>query len=174
MKKKRIIALVLAAVTVIALGVTVFAYDSSVDPIVSLSYLNEIFKPLVLRELETKIDTKVSAAVQGISQGTTPSQPQQQDEEQSSGYVVVQMTKDDELYATDACDIMLRSGQASCIAPDPKQGIADYTDATEILNGQPLTKNHMCLIPRGDGRGVIAESDTVYIMVRGAFTVVEH
>jgi hypothetical protein len=67
---------------------------------------------------------------------------------------------------------MLRSGSAVCVAPDTLQGLADYTDATEILLGQPLTKNHMCMIPRGDGRGILITSEIAYIMVRGAYTVV--
>ena len=180
MKKKAIISAVLALTLVLGLGVAVLAYDSSEDPIISLSYLTDIFKPLVLRELETKIDTKIAEAVKNIpaSQPTEPSvpSPSQPDdgEEAQTGYTVIELNKDDELYASDACDIMLRSGKASCIAPDPKQGIADYTDATEILNGQPLVKNHMCLIPRGDGRGVIAESESVFIMVRGEYIVVRH
>ena len=48
------------------------------------------------------------------------------------------------------------------------------TDASEIYNGYSLTKNHLCLIPRGDGRGVVATSDSVYIMVRGDYTIVEN
>ena len=77
------------------------------------------------------------------------------------------------MYADGACDIMLRAGKATCIAPDPTQGLADYTDASEIYNGQELTKNHMCLIPRGDGRGIRAASESVFIMIRGEYTIVK-
>jgi len=47
------------------------------------------------------------------------------------------------------------------------------TTAAEIYNAQALTKNHMCLIPRGDGRGVRATSESVFIMIRGDYTIVE-
>ena len=172
MKKKSIIAIIAAAAIVIGLGVSVFAYDSSTDPIVSLSYLTDIFKPMMTREFETKIDSKVSEAVSKLG-GSVPSSSETPSSS-DSGYVVVELGKDDELYAEDACDIMLRSGSAVCIAPDEKQGIADYTDATEIMRNQSLVKNHMCLIPRGDGRGVRATSDSVYIMVRGSYIIVNH
>ena len=175
--KKKVIAIILVCVTLIVSGAAVLAYDSSSDPIVSLSYLTDVFKPQILNELSAEITSKVSEAVGKIAgNAQTPADNQQSSNEQpvQSGYTVIEMTAGDELYALDACDIMLRAGDAVCIAPDPKQGIADYTDATEILNGAALIKNHMCLIPRGDGRGVRAESASVYIMVRGNYTIVKH
>ena len=68
---------------------------------------------------------------------------------------------------------MLRAGTAVCIAPDAGQGLADITGGYEIYNGDYLTKNHMCLIPRADGRGIIAQSQSVFIMVRGDYYIVE-
>ena len=68
---------------------------------------------------------------------------------------------------------MGEAGNASCIAPDPSQGIADFT-GLEIYDGQPLTLNHMCLIPRGDGRGIVAQSESVFVMVRGEYTIVKN
>ena len=68
---------------------------------------------------------------------------------------------------------MLRAGSAYCVAPDASQGIADYTAGAEIYNYQYLTKNHMCLIPRGDGRGIVADSESVFVMVKGEYTIVE-
>ena len=176
MKKKSIIALIVAAALLLGLGVTVFAYDSSEDPIVSLSYLTDIFKPLILRELDNKVDAKVAEAVKNLNVNPTAQQPETPPAQttEPTGYVVVEMTVGDALYASDACDIMLRAGNAVCIAPDANQGIADYTDATEIMNGESLVKNHMCLIPRGDGRGVLATSESVFIMVRGNYTIVNH
>ena len=56
------------------------------------------------------------------------------------GYEVVELKYGDCLFANAACDIMLRSGSAFCIAPDATQGISDYTAGVEILNKEPLTK----------------------------------
>ena len=161
MNKKKIIMIAAAAVLLMALAITVIAYDSSEDPLVSFSYLTTVFKPQIMSEVDTKINAKVGSA--------SSSQPAASS---SSSYEVVELKQGDALYAKDACDIMLRSGSVICVAPDEKQGIADYTDATEILNGKPLIKNHMCLIPRGDGRGVFATSASVYIMVRGNYSIV--
>lgn len=175
MKTKKITAAVAAIIMVCALGIAAMAYDSSADPIISLSYITDIFKPQILREVDSRIDNAVSKLSATTTQpaDNTPA-PDTSVTTAPTGYVVIELTAGDAVYASDACDIMLRAGQAVCIAPDANQGIADYTDAVEIYNGQALTKNHMCLIPRGDGRGVRAVSESVFIMIRGDYVVVSH
>ena len=179
----KITAIVLASLA--AFGVTAAAaYDSSEDPIVSLSYLTRIFKTELLEELNETIDNELDRRIENLdlSQYQTWQPPQAEEEEKeepapipssASTYEVVELSWGDALYAAGACDIMLRSGSAYCVAPDASQGIADYTSGAEIYNYQYLTKNHMCLIPRGDGRGIIADAPVVFIMVRGDYTIVE-
>ena len=66
---------------------------------------------------------------------------------------------------------MLRAGTAVAVSPHAAQGLSDYTDGAELLDGQPLTVNHMILIPRDDGRGIRITSDTAYIIIRGRYTL---
>jgi len=177
-----------------ALSVTVLAasYDSSEDPIISLSYLTEVFRPSIVQDYEEKIaalEEKIDALTKsGITPPetrpapeTTP-EPETQPELETTPepqpaagmtYEVIQMKYGDCLFAAGPIDILLRAGAAICIAPDATQGISDYTEGTEIYNGENLTKNHMCLIPRGDGRGIMATAESVYIMVRGEYSLVE-
>ena len=173
-KTLKITAIVLAALS--AFGVTAAAaYDSSEDPIVSLSYLTRIFKTELLEELNETIDTELDRRMNNLDLSQyqpAPSEPAQP-AVSSSTYEVIELSWGDALYAAGACDIMLRSGSAYCVAPDSSQGIADYTSGAEIYNYQYLTKNHMCLIPRGDGRGIMADSESVFVMVRGDYTIVE-
>ena len=179
-KKLTVMAAVMAAAA--AFGVSAAAtYDSSEDPLISLSYLTKIFKTELVEELNDTIEDEVAKRIRNLDLSQYLTQEEEKNEEPaptapaavSSQYEVVQLGWGDALYAASACDIMLRSGLAYCIAPDPTQGIADYTAGTEIYNYEYLTKNHMCLIPRGDGRGIIAASESVYIMVRGEYTIVE-
>ena len=179
-----------------ALTITVFAasYDSSEDHIISLSYLTEVFRPSIEHDYEEKIaalEEKIDALTKG---GYTPPEmepetepetqpaPETEPETQplpevqpadSITYEVIQMKYGDCLFAAGPIDILLRAGSAICIAPDATQGISDYTEGIEIYNGESLTKNHMCLIPRGDGRGIMATAESVYIMVRGEYSLVE-
>lgn len=172
--------LILTATMIVALGVGVLAasYDSSEDPLISLSYLTETFRPSIEKDykeriavLEEKIAQLINDANTGATEPTSPAVPTDSKRDAMPGYEVVELQYGDCLYANAACDIMLRSGSAFCIAPDATQGISDYTAGVEILNKDPLIKNHMCLIPRGDGRGIMATAQSVYVMVRGEYTI---
>ena len=178
MKKKKIIIIASIAALVAGLAMTVAAaYDSSSDPLITLSYLRDVFKS----ELMTEIDEKLAEYSQNnVSDNVSDDTSEETEQEVTSNtaasqsYEVIELTNGDAVYAVSACEIILRSGSAVCTAPDANQGIADMTDASEIYNGYSLSKNHLCLIPRGDGRGVVAASESVYIMVRGDYTIVEN
>ena len=177
MKKKNIVVGAVLASLVAGLALTAAAaYDSSSDPLISLSYLRDVFKVELMNEVDEKLAGYTPSS--GNSTETTPAETEPEapsnNTSASQTYEVIELTNGEALYAVNACEIILRSGSAVCTAPDAKQGIADMTDASEIYNGYSLTKNHLCLIPRGDGRGVVATSDSVYIMVRGDYTIVEN
>lgn len=172
-KKQKIIAVSLAIAA--ALGISAAAaYDSSEDPIVSLSYLISVFKPELMDDINARIDEEVARRIESLDLSQyISSSNQDNNSSASTSYEVIELKMGDSVYATSACDIMLRAGNAYCIAPDAGQGIADYTSGSEIYNYDYLTKNHMCLIPRGDGRGIRADSESVFIMIRGEYTIVE-
>lgn len=195
MKQSKKIRMIAAAASLaLALGATVFAatYDSSEDPLVSLSYLTNIFKPEMQQVYEQRISDLESRLQVLESAASAPQQPSEpvvdttvspetepvidttgSAPESAAVYEVVELSNGDALYAVTACDLMVRSGSAACIAPDASQGIADYTDGYEVFNNQAVVRNHMLLIPRGDGRGIRALSDGVFVMVRGEYTIVE-
>jgi len=74
-------------------------------------------------------------------------------------------------------EIILRSGQAKAISQYGSsgtyaQGLSDATTSTEIYHGDVLTKNHLVIVPRGDGRGVQVTSTEAYFLVRGTYEIV--
>lgn len=179
MKKKVIIFISVILAIITALGITVAAaYDSSNDPLISLSYLLDVFEPELFEKFQTRFDELEDFLVEEIDERleNVDSSGGNSGSESSSGalFEVIELTTGDQLYAVSACEIQLRAGEASCIAPDATQGLSDYTVGAEIYDGQPLTINHMCLIPRGDGRGIVAQSESVFIMVRGEYTIVKN
>jgi hypothetical protein len=184
-KQVKIIVSVLAVIC--ALTVTVIAaYDSSEDPLISFSYLNDIFKKEILAEIDDRIDDRfdeLQSAIDDyladleIPEATIPDQPDDDDEPveyPSVQWDIVELTYGQAIYAVSSCELILRSGSAVCIAPDAKQGIADLTTGTEIYNGENFTKSHLCMIPRGDGRGIKATHESVFVMIRGEYTIVEN
>lgn len=181
MKKKfKVIALVM--IVAVAAAITVYAaggYDSENDPLVSLSYITKVLKP----QLDTEI-AALKAEIAELKNGTvTPgtSSPATSGtgtaDAPSYTYEVIKMTKGQKLMATTACDIVLRSGNAKVISPFTEgivQGLNDYTDGTELLNGDKVPMNHFILIPRGnDGRGIEITTDAdTYVIVRGGYEIV--
>jgi len=74
------------------------------------------------------------------------------------------------LVAEAGVEFILRSGQATAVTgPD---GMVDTTAGRDILNGETIPTNHLLLVPRSDGRGIIANTD-VWIMIKGGYQVVE-
>ena len=88
--KKQVIIIVSVLALILASTVTVFAaYDSSEDPLISLSYLNDIFKKEILDEIEKKFDSlaqEMRDALENIEIPDTPSD-NPSTSEQSVGYV---------------------------------------------------------------------------------------
>jgi len=181
--KNKIRILVVALAMMIAVSVTVYAaYDSSTDPLISKSYLEQVFKVQYDNQINNlnKTIADLTAKIEALEdqQGTTPSAPSAAD----ATYKVIRVTKGQRIICNTSNDIsteiILRAGLAKAIAAysdhnDPDaQGLSDLTVSKELLNGDDLTINHYVIVPRGDGRGVLVVSDEAYFMVRGPYTII--
>ncbi|MBE6625829.1 MAG: hypothetical protein E7628_01425 [Ruminococcaceae bacterium] len=177
-KQVKIIVSVLAILC--ALTVTVIAaYDSSEDPLISFSYLNDIFKKEILAEVDARFEELRSGIDDYLDnlelpEATVPSDPDDEPSgSASAAWDIVEITTGQSIYAVSTCEFLIRSGSAVCIAPDAKQGIADLT-GSEIFNGESIPMDRLCMIPRGDGRGIKATHQSVYVMIRGEYTIVDN
>ena len=120
-----LIAALIGTVTVLATGE---------DPVISLSYLNEIFMPKV----ETKIkDTAV--------------------------FTVATIEKDKTFSAKEGCEFILRGGEATVIA-SKNGGISDVTDGVDLADKTAVPANHHLIVPRDDGRGFRANTDVIIMV----------
>jgi len=66
-------------------------------------------------------------------------------------------------------ELILRSGGALAIAKG-QDGIPDVTQGIDLAGGLAVTKNHLLLIPRDDGRGIYAATD-IWVMVKGTYSI---
>ena len=72
------------------------------------------------------------------------------------------------LIAEAGVEFILRSGQATAISgPD---GMVDVTAGHDVTHGTRIPTNHLLLVPRTDGRGFFANTDT-WVMIKGRFEV---
>ncbi|MBE6689138.1 MAG: hypothetical protein E7588_07685 [Ruminococcaceae bacterium] len=170
MKKLSLTATVII-ITVCAVVAGLFsamATDTSNDPLVTMSYVEEVLAPRLKTELTTYIQNNFSSSA-GASSGTNGEATVI-----NSGYTVVNMKLNQVLYPLSPTEIILRSGKAVVVSPFMDQGINDLTAGIELYNNDELPRYHYCLIPRGDdGRIVVATTDEIYIMVRGEFEIRE-
>lgn len=155
--------LILAALTlcVSADGV----YSSKDDPLVSLSYVNDVLGPEIMAQVMAKIDKEyvklsdISLASAGL-------------------YTSLTVNKGQTLMASSCCEVIVLAGNSvSVITSAANQkagaGISDLTAGTTVTNGNVLPSNHYLIIPKGDGRGFTVTSETANILIRGEYNITD-
>ena len=84
-------------------------------------------------------------------------------------FSVVTLSGGQTLYGDVGCEVMLRVGSASCVAPS-SPGLIDETDASTLDGGGALVKNHLYMMTI-DERGVRATAETTKLLVRGGYKI---
>ena len=135
---------------------------SSGDPLVSLSYLNETYRQTILSKVDSRIAERNTALIaqlggSGSGGGTAAS------------FTVVTLSSGQVLKGEIGCEVMLRVGTASCVAPSAP-GLIDETGGSTLNNGAGLVKNHLYMMTIED-RGVKATAGTVKLLVRGGYQI---
>ncbi|MBQ8389849.1 MAG: hypothetical protein IJX52_02580 [Oscillibacter sp.] len=163
MKKNQKLLSILTIAVVAALCVTAFAVEpgSKKDPLVTLSYLEDIFFDEIMDKVDERIGERNKEIAEEIS-GESAS-------ESADTFSVVTLSNGQVLTGDIGCEVMLRVGSAVCTSPSAP-GLIDETNATTLNNGGSLQQNHMYMMTIED-RGVKATSDTVKVLVRGGYTI---
>ena len=161
-KKSALIFLLI--VTILTFGVSAdVAYSSKNDPLVSLSYVNDVLGPQIMSQVLSKIESdyvKISDLTDMLSGELT----------------LITLNKGDTLMSKGVCEIVVLSGSATALITSSAnvnagQGLVDVTDGTVVTNGTLVALNHKIIIPKADGRGLVVTSDGISVLVRGAYTV---
>jgi len=159
------------------------SHSQNNDPLITLSYLNEIVLPQFRTEVLGDVDKKLNGSyVPNSSQPiTTPvvDNTQQNTEattapsEVNTSYTLLELTLGQCVYTNSTLELIVRPGsEVYAVSPFPEQGIANITHGKEYLNGDRIDINAYCLIPRGgDGRGFYVNNEKSYILVRGEYYI---
>ena len=132
---------------------------SSKDPLVTLSYLEEVFLDTLLDLVDEKIEER-NESLSGKLGGSS---------DETATFTVVTLSNGQTLTGEIGCEVMLRVGTAVCVAAS-NPGLIDETAASTLGNGQALATNHMYMMTIED-RGVLATADTVKLLVRGEYSI---
>ncbi len=186
MKKRKyplhLIALAAVVFTLAGFAAVAAEEGTANNPLVSLSYLNNIFKPTVLSEVDAKVaaqetrikgefsaqmtayQSEVERKLSGLSGGAAPVTGQS-----TATYAVVTLSANQILTGTVGTEIMLRIGTATCVASS-SPGLIDMTTGGSLNPGAALVTNHLYMATI-DPRGIKATSPVVKVLVRGEYTI---
>lgn len=152
--------LLLAVIAVAFIGVKVSNAATSEpgtteDPVVSQSYVDA-----KITELNTKI-TDLKKQLDSISQN--------QPSKESKYEVLGPISAGKQIIAGESTEIVLRGGEATAIA-STNGGVADLISGVDLRTGEKVPLNHLLLVSRNDGRGVLVTKEA-WIMIRGTYSI---
>lgn len=130
------------------------------DPLITKSYLDQQLAGLV----EAEVARQLAA---GDFQTGRPGAGE------DAELVVVQLHVGQTLYAMAGTEFIVRTGSTVAVSTD-SNGIPDVTAGLDVAAGAPIQLNHLLVFPR-EGRGIkpAEQTDLIYVMVRGGYTLVD-
>ena len=152
---------------------------SSGDPVVTKSYVDKLIKGLqgsgpsgtldsdanarlkAQEEMVALLNSEVNrlkSEIEGLGSGQTG----------NNTYTVVDVNPGEQLIGKQGAELILRAGEGSAIA-GALGGLQDVTGGVDIAGGL-IPKNHLLIVPRDDGRGVLVTKKATF-MVRGGYTI---
>lgn len=153
MRNKLIIAIQIA-VTAVLIGATAFAAETgSYDDVASKGYVDEKITQL-LTTLETGGIINVNTPVADTSK---------------LKYTPVHVGVGQTLLGSEGTEMILRVGRAFAVVPG-KESLIDVTAGKELSDKKELSKHHIAIVPRNDGRGVKVTEDA-WFLVKGDYVI---
>jgi len=146
------------------------------NPLVTLSYLKDVFSKTVLQETDQKLTASRAEFEKKLDSKVTTYSEEMKKLSGSSGgaaggaaFSVVDLSAGQALVGGIGCELMLRVGTAQCQSAD-SPGLIDSTSGGILENGKSLEKNHLYMMTI-DGRSVRAGGDAVKLLVRGTYSI---
>ena len=153
MKKKIKKSIIIVSGAIVLMGSAIaFSEPGSIeDPLVTLSYVNN-----KIDQIKEYIDVKVA---------------NMKDSGSSNQLEVVELKEGQSLMGKSGTEIILRGGKSTAYGVQVDKGLTDVTDGKDIDDeANYLPANHLLIIPRDDGRGAYAVTDSIFL-VRGDYEI---
>ena len=149
--KENTMKLIIAVLAVLLLaGVTAYAatnYGSKNDPLITKSYLDEVVKP----ELESELQSKLDAAAADMLR-SAPGE-----------FTKVELGSGRSMYCAAGCQLLPVSGSITASGM-----LADTTMGSAVAAGTALSANHLYLTTED---GTVTAADSAAVLVSGAYRV---
>ncbi|HOJ49049.1 MAG TPA: hypothetical protein PLD48_09355 [Bacillota bacterium] len=159
-------ALLFAAVIVLtfSLGATVYAEQPaqksavSDDPLVTLSYVNEVLKPQIIAEI---LQRTGNGSVPAISTG-------------ESVYQDIYLERGKMIKLGADCEFIYRGGGAVIITTSPEKGdgVSDMSTGMEFFSGKPLEFGHVYYASESEAeKYILITGSKAYFTIRGTYEI---
>ena len=149
--KERTMKVIIAVLAVLLLaGVTAYAattYGSQDDPLITKSYLDEVVKP----ELESELQTKLDAAAEELRHSA------------AGEFSTVELRGGQTLRCAAGSQLLPVSGAVSAVG-----GLTDTTEGADVAAGSSLSVSHLYLAP---GESGAAAAGAAVILVSGSWRI---
>ena len=90
----------------------------------------------------------------------------------ASSFIVVELEPKDVLIGGEGTEIIVRAGKTLILDNLNNNGIPNLTTGKTLLLGDAIDNNHLLVIPRDDGRGIISSTKS-WVMVKGDYKIVK-
>ncbi|MGI5822507.1 MAG: hypothetical protein ACOX6Z_00995 [Dethiobacteria bacterium] len=87
----------------------------------------------------------------------------------AAAFEIVTIAAGEKMLAGSGTEMILRSGRAKVLA-GPGGGLSDLTAGCNLISGAPVKADHLLLSSRDDGRGIIPETQVIFL-IRGDYQV---
>ena len=183
---------VIVSLVIIAAAFGIFAiavdYGTQSDPLVSLSYITDVFKPDLLNQAkkvsestakttnsnissyEARVDKKVNEFVDRNTATVTStmidqiaSKVAQPNVKQSAPFNTLDLAKGKSLTLTEGCEVLVRSGTVSCKAGN----LVDTTTGGALTAGGSVANNHLYITADSV---TLSVKENAAILVKGQYS----
>ncbi len=168
MKKKHLI--VVAAVLALLFAVSAYAAGgSSSDPLISLSYLTDVFKPSVDKTVSSKLDqsdTKIyDSAVAAINAAASENGSSVS---VSESYVEMRLNKSDALHGSTGTNVIVLAGSVK--VEFSSGAVVNVTTGSEVPSGSLLTVNNRYMVAEETSATFTVTSKTACLDYMGPYS----
>lgn len=150
---------------------------STSDPLVTLSYVEMKIEQLKedlrgeFSSSQTSMNTSETTNTDNSVESTAENTTEVSDQVEGMLFKVIELKAGDRVYLGESTEFILRTGQALTIA-GTNGGLSDLTDGLALEENDEISKDHLVLSARGDGRGIDSITDG-WILIKGKFSIIK-
>ncbi len=147
------------------------------DPIITVSYLEKKIQELMtgIQNLDKSLETAFNQKMEQAASNITVLDQKVEELRKTAGggggstFKIVTVPTGKKMICGESTEVILRSGQAKAVSQN-SSGLSDVTMGKDIQSGQDIDKDHLLIVPRADGRGVLAVKQSIF-MVKGSYEI---